>query len=186
MSQPTAWFIGAFAAANAFAMGMMLTHQIAYLRDIGFSPITAASTLSFMSVFSLIGSLTFGALAMRIQVRYLASAAFVSQLIGLAILLTTKELGLIYVFAALQGLSHGSLITALPTFVGVYYPRNSYARVLGVLFTFQVLSNALSAKVAGAIFDAARTYRPAFITAAILSLCGLVCAFMARRPENLT
>ena len=185
LSQPTAWFIGAFAAANAFAMGMMLTHQIAYLRDIGFSPITAATTLSFMSVFSLIGSLVFGALAMRMQVRYLASTAFIAQLIGLTILLTTRELGLIYVFAALQGISHGSLITALPTFVGAYYPRESYAQVLGVVFPFQVLSNAISAAVAGAIFDAAGTYRPAFLTAAIFSLSGLVFAFMARRPKSM-
>ena len=183
LSQRTAWFIGGLAGANAFAMGMMQTHQIAYLRDIGFSPITAATTQSFLSVFSLMGSLAFGALAMRIQVRYLASAAFIAQLIGLTILLTSKQLGLIYVYAAMQGISNGSLITALPTFVGAYYPRNSYARVLGVLFPFQVLSNAISATVAGAIFDTTGTYTPAFLTALTLSLCGFFFAFMARRPK---
>ena len=122
--QPAALFIGGFAAANSFASGMLQTHQIAYLRDIGYTAITAASTLSFMSIFSIVGSLTFGTLGMKINVRYLASAAFVTQLMGLTILLTTENLGLLYVFAALQGISNGSLITALPTFVGNYYSRN--------------------------------------------------------------
>jgi cyanate permease len=184
LSRPTAWFIGGLAGANAFAMGMMMTHQIAYLRDIGYSTITAAGTLSFMSVFSLIGSLTFGALAMKVQVRYLACAAFISQILGMIILLSTRELGLIYVYAALQGLSHGSLITALPTFVGTYYPRDNYARVLGVVFPFQVIVQSISATVAGAIFDATGSYAPAFITAVFTGMSGLFFSFMARRPKS--
>ena len=183
IAQPSAWFIGAFAAANSFASGMLQTHQIAYLRDIDYTAITAASTLSFMSIFSVVGSLTFGTLAMKINVRYLASAAFVTQLMGLTILLTSKKLGLIYVFAALQGISNGSLITALPTFVGNYYPRDRYAQVMGIVFPFQVISNALSAAFAGLIFDATGNYTPAFTTAAIFSLVGMFCAFMARRPK---
>lgn len=184
IKQPAALFIGGFAAANSFASGMLQTHQIAYLRDLGYTAITAASTLSFMSIFSIVGSLTFGTLAMKINVRYLASAAFVTQLIGLTILLTTENLGLIYVFAALQGISNGSLITALPTFVGNYYPRHRYAQVMGIVFPFQVISNALSAAFAGFIFDASGSYTPAFTTAAIFSLAGMLFAFLARRPER--
>jgi len=183
ITQPTALLIGAFAAANSFASGMLQTHQIAYLRDINFTAITAASTLSFMSIFGVVGSLSFGTLAMKINVRYLASAAFVTQLLGLTILLTSKQLGMIYVFAALQGISNGSLIAALPTFVGNYYPRDRYAQVMGVVFPFQVISNAISATVAGLIFDATGTYTPAFTTAAFFSLAGMVFAFMARRPK---
>jgi cyanate permease len=185
LAQPSAWFIGAFAAANSFASGMLQTHQIAYLRDINYTAITAASTLSFMSIFSVVGSLIFGTLAMKINVRYLASAAFVTQLMGLTILLTSKNLGLIYVFAALQGISNGSLITALPTFVGNYYPRDRYAQVMGIVFPFQVISNAISAAFAGFIFDATGNYTPAFTTAAIFSLAGMFCAFMARRPKTI-
>ncbi len=180
---PTAWLIGAFAAANAFTMGTIMTHLIAYLQDIGFNAMTAAATLSFMSVFGIIGSLSFGGLALRFNMRYLAIAAFGIQIVGLVILLTTRELALIYVYAAFQGLSSGSLFAALPTFVGYYYPRNRYARVISVVFPFQVVSNAFAATVAGAVFDAAGTYTPAFATAAVFSLAGLVFVSMARRPK---
>jgi len=180
----TPWLIGGFTAANAFTMGAMMTHQIAYVQDIGYNPMTAATTLSFMSVFSLIGSLGFGALALRFNPRYLASAGFVIQLLGLIILITTRELGFIYVYAAFQGMTNGALLTAMPTLVGAYYPRHRYARVLGVILPFQVVANAAAATIGGAIYDATLSYTPAFITAAAFSLLGVFFAFNARKPRT--
>ena len=179
----TPWFMGGFAAANSFAWATMVTHQIAYLQDIGFSPMTAASTLSVMSVFSLIGSLGCGFMALRFNVRYLASAAFIVQVIALIILLTTRELALLYIFALLLGLSCGSLTAALPMFVGSYYPRERYAQVIGVVFPFQIISNASAATIAGLVFDATSSYTPVFIAASVFSLAGVFFTFMTRRPR---
>ncbi len=180
---PTPWLIGGFAAANAFTMGMVVTHQVAYVQDIGYSAMTAATTVSFMSFFFVIGGLTFGALALRYNHRYLASVGFALQLVGLIILLTTRSLGFIFVFSAFQGMTNSALITAMPTFLGAYYPRHRYARVLGVVLPFQVVANALSAIIGGAIYDATDSYRLAFIIAASLSLLGMIFAFNARRPK---
>lgn len=180
----TPWLIGGFAAANSYTVGTLVTHQIAYLEDIGFAPMTAASTLSVMSIFSLIGSLGFGFLALRINIRYLASIAFIIQITALMILLTTKELAWLYVFATFLGLSTGSLTVALATFIGAYYPRERYAQVLGVVFPFHVIANAIAATIAGLVYDATESYTPAFITACTLSLAGLFLAFMARRPKQ--
>ncbi|HEY96816.1 MAG TPA: MFS transporter [Dehalococcoidia bacterium] len=180
----TPWLIGGFAAANSYTVGTMVTHQIAYLEDIGFTPMTAASTLSVMSIFSLIGSLGFGFLALRTNIRYLASLAFIIQIIALIILLTTKELALLYLFAIFLGLSTGSLTVALAMFVGAYYPRERYAQVLGVVFPFQVISNAVAATIAGLVFDATKSYTPAFIAASVFSLAGLFFAFFANRPKQ--
>lgn len=184
MKTPTPWFIGGLAAANSFTIGMLATHQIAHVQDIGYEPMTAATTLSVMSVSSLFGSLLFGFLALRIKVRRLAFGAFISQLAGLTILLTAKELGLLYFFAVLVGLSGGALTTTLPTLVGSYYPRERYAEVLGMVFPFQIIANAAAGTIAGAIFDATDSYTPAFIAAAVLSLAGLCFAVLARPPKT--
>ena len=178
------WYIGGFAAANSFSVGTLISHQIAYLQDIGYAPMTAATTLSVMSIFSLIGSLGFGFLALRFNIRHLASIAFIVQIIGLAILLTTKELGLLYVFAIFMGLSTGSLTIAMAMFVGAYYPRERYAQVMGVVFPFQVVPNAVAATIAGLVFDATSSYTPAFITAGCFSLVGLFFTRMVRRPKQ--
>jgi sugar phosphate permease len=184
MKGPTAWLIGGFSAANYFIMGTMVSHQIAYLQDIHFSPMTAAATMSFMSVFSIAGSLIFGVLAMKLKIRYLSCAFFAIQLIGLVILLSSRELGLIYVYAAFQGMSNGALNAAMPTFVGAYYPRWRYSQVMGVVLPFQVCANAIATIVAGAIYDATLTYTPAFITAAAFSLAGFIFVFFARKPKQ--
>ncbi len=184
MKGPTAWLIGGFSAANTFTMGTMVSHQIAYLQDIDFSPMTAATTMSFMSIFSIAGSLIFGALAMKLKVRYLSCVFFAIQLMGLVILLSSRELGLIYVYAAFQGMSNGALTAAMPTLVGIYYPRRRYSQVMGIVLPFQVCGNAVATIVAGAIYDATLTYTPAFITAAVFSLAGLIFVLLARRPKQ--
>ena len=180
----TPWLIGGFAAANSYTLGTLLSHQIAYLQDIGYTPMTAATTLSVMSIFSLLGSLGGGFLALRFNIRHLASIAFIVQIIGFATLLTTKELGLLYVFAIFMGLSTGSLTIAMAMFVGAYYPRERYAQVMGVVFPFQVVPNALAATIAGLVFDATSSYTPAFITAGCFSLVGLFFTRMVRRPKQ--
>ncbi len=180
----TPWLIGGFSAANSYTVGTLITHQIAYLQDIGYAKMTAATTLSVMSIFSLIGSLVFGFLALRFNIRHLASIAFIIQIFALVILLTTEELALLYVFAIFVGLSTGSLTVALAMFVGAYYPRERYAQVMGVVFPFQVTSNAGAATIAGLVYDATSSYTPAFITAAVFSLAGLFFAFMAHRPKQ--
>ena len=180
----TPWLIGGFAAANSYTLGTLLSHQIAYLQDIGYTPMTAATTLSVMSIFSLLGSLGGGFLALRFNIRHLASIAFIVQIIGFATLLTTKELGLLYVFAIFMGLSTGSLTIAMAMFVGAYYPRERYAQVMGVVFPFQVVPNAVAATIAGLVFDATSSYTPAFITAGCFSLVGLFFTRMVRRPKQ--
>jgi MFS family permease len=183
LKSPTFWLIGGFTSANTFSMGMVTTHQIAYLRDINYSPMTAATTMSFMSIFIIIGGLLFGALAMKFKARYLAVIFFAIQVSGLVILMTSRELGLIYVYAAFQGISNGALNTVMPTIVGAYFPRRRFAHIVGMLLPFQVCANAFGTLVAGAIFDATSTYIPAFLTAAVFSLTGLVFVLITRRPK---
>jgi sugar phosphate permease len=180
---PTVWLIGGFSAANNYTKGTMVTHQIAYLQDIGFNPMTAATTLSFMAAFIILGSLLFGTLALKVKITHLAVAAFLIQLAGLAIIILSRELVFIYIYAAFQGLSNGALTTAMPTIVGSYYSRERYSRVLGVAFPFQICANAIAGTVAGSIFDATGSYTPAFIAAAVFCFAGLIFVSMVRRPR---
>jgi sugar phosphate permease len=181
---PTIWLILGFVVANALTMGTMMTHQIAYLEDIGFNPMTAATTMSLMSIFALVGSLGFGTLALRINIRYLASAGFLCQVVSIIILLTTRNLGLIFVYAVLMGISTGALFTAMPTFVGNYYPRERYTQVTSIILPFHVVAQAVAAYAVGAIYDITAEYTLAFFIIGALPLIGLVCAFSARPPKQ--
>jgi len=183
MRKPTTWLIATICAANFFAIGTVTAHQVAYLKDVGFAPMIAAMVLSLVSGMSIIGRLGFGALALRFEVRRLAIASFAVQLMALAILLTTKNLALIYIYAALFGVSYGALVVALPTFVAGYYGRAYYAQILGMIFPLGVFGEAVGPVLAGAIYDATTTYTLAFALVAAFSSVGLICAILARPPK---
>jgi len=183
LRKPTTWLITTICAANFFAIGTITAHQVAYLKDMGFTPIVAAMVLSLISGMSIVGRLGFGALSLRFELRRLTIASFVVQLIALAILLTTKSLGLIYIYATLFGISYGALVTAFPTFVGRYYGRAHYAQILGWIFPLVLATEAVGPVLAGAIYDATTTYAPAFIIVATFSFVGLICAILAHPPK---
>ena len=183
MREPVTWLIATICAANFFAIGTVTAHQVAYLKDVGFAPMIAAMVLSLVSGMSIIGRLGFGALAVRFEVRQLAVTSFAVQLVALAILLTTRNLTLIYIYAALFGISYGALVTALPTFVGGYYGRTYYAQILGIIFPLSTVAEAVGPVLAGAIYDATTTYTPAFAVVAAISLMGLVSAILTRPPR---
>ena len=115
--------------------------------------------------------------------RHLAIASFIIQLTALLILLTTKTLLLIYVYAVLFGVSYGALIVALPTFIGAYYGRTHYAQILGVIFPLATAAEAAGPIIGGAISDAVGTYVPAFAVITGFSMVGLVCAIFAYPPK---
>jgi cyanate permease len=186
LKTPTIWMIAGFAFADALVMGTVVAHQIAYIQDIGFNPMVAASVASFQSIFSIAGGLIFGALCLKLNMRHLAASAFLLQILGMVILLTTQNLALIYVYAAFTGLSLGAVFTAMATFVGAYYPREHYARVLGIVLPFYVVAQSISALAVGAIFDAIGRYTPAFGILAVCSAGGLVCTLLARPPKQLS
>ena len=183
MREPVTWLIATICAANFFAIGTVTAHQIAYLKDVGVTPMIAAMVLSLVSGMSIAGRLGFGALALRFETRHLAVACFAVQLIALAILLTTRNLTLIYIYAALFGISYGALVTALPTFLGGYYGRTHYAQILGIIFPLSTVTEAVGPVLAGAIYDATTTYTLAFAIVAVFSLVGLVSAVLARPPK---
>ncbi len=179
------WLLATFGAANFFVMGAMVGHQVAYIQGLGFSPVVAALTMSMIPGVGIIGRLGFGILALRFSMKSLVISCFVMQLIALLILLTTKNLTLIYIYAALLGISSGALITATPAFNGAYFGPSHFAQIQGILFAFGITAFAVAPVIAGIIYDAAATYSPVFAIAIACSLVGLVCATLTRQPKLL-
>jgi MFS family permease len=183
LQMPVTWCIFVFGISFGVALGMIFTHQVAYIQDIGFSPMTAATTMSVWAVGSIVGSLAFGALALRINIRHLTIANFIVLLLSMIILLTSRELILLYVYSALAGMSLGAMFPAFLTFIGDYYGRRLYSQVMGFALALHLLAMAISGTVSGAIFDSTGGYTLAFIFVAIFSVVGMVSVFLARKPR---
>ncbi len=178
------WLIGGFAFANSFAQGTMMGHQVAFLLDRGWTPLAAATTMSLLFGMSFFGSLTFGMLALRLKIRYLAMTGFVVQLLAIMVLMHFRAIPLVYTYALLLGVGNGILTTAMPTFVGEHYHGDWYARAIGIVLPFQVISISISSFVAGAIYDSLGTYTADFYLVAGFLLLGLLLVTLIPRPKT--
>jgi MFS family permease len=179
----TTWLIAILGAVNFFAIGIISSHQVAYLQDIGYSAMTAALVFSVVAGASVVSRLAFGFMAARFEVRHLAAVFSGVQVVGFAILLTCKSLPLIYLYAVLFGFGYGVFLTALPTFLGSYYGRTHYAQILGFVFPVVIVAEAIGPPLAGAVFDTTGGYEPILALLVATSFIGLVSAIFARPPK---
>jgi MFS family permease len=179
---PVTWLVAAFASSNYFALGTMIGHQVAYVQDVGYGAVAAAFTMSLSSGVGIAGRVGYGVLALKYNIKKMAIFGILLQVISLGILLAGRQLGFIYVFAILFGISNGMLITAMPTIVGDYFGREAFAQTMGVVFAIGLTVESIAPVVAGAIYDATSTYQIAFILVAVFSLVGLASVVLARKP----
>ena len=181
---PTTWFIIAFMAANYFALGAVVCHQVAHVEDLGFSPAVASMTLSLVSVFNIVGCLAFGLAAIKVNIRRLAIVGMLIQIIALVIQLNAKTILSVFCYSSFLGFSLGILISLMPTIVGEYYGRAHFAQILGTTMPILYLVQAISMMLAGYIFDTTSSYFLAVVLSIALSIVSLVCAFLFKKPNN--
>jgi cyanate permease len=159
-------------------------HQAPHLIERGFSPIVAATVISFFSVMSAVASFGIGFLPRRWPLRYTMSLA--------AMLLATGTLGLIgvgsveaaYLFAGLFGLGIGGVMTLLPMAWADYFGRESYGAIRGVALSLQVVAQAAGPIVSGVLRDASGNYAESLILFGVLAALASVAALVARRPAS--
>jgi MFS family permease len=180
---PALWLIVTFVSAHLFSLNFITLHQVAYLQDLGFSPMTAATTVGVLAGMSVIGQLLCGTLGIRFEGRYLTAACLVSFAIGLTILMNARALPFVYLHTVLSGIGYGGLIMLQPVLIGAYYGRAHYSRIIGWTVPVTTIFSSVSPVLAGLIYDAVGSYTPSFIISIILLGVGLVCALLARPPR---
>jgi MFS transporter, OFA family, oxalate/formate antiporter len=158
-------------------------HQAPHLIERGFSPILAATVISFFSAMSAAASFGIGFLPRRWPLRYVMSLA--------AVLLASGTLGLIgvhsvesaYLFAGMFGLGIGGVMTLLPMAWADYFGRESYGAIRGVALSLQVLAQAAGPLASGMLRDANGNYTGSLILFGVLAALAAGVAVVARRPE---
>lgn len=177
------WLVMIAMAASLFSLDMLTIHQVAYLQDLGFSPMIAATALGLLAGISIIGRLLCGALGTRFEGRYLAAVCLAGFTVGIIILMNAKTLPLIYLYAIISGISYGGMIVLGPVLTGAYFGRAHYAQISGWTAPVATFIAAASPLLAGFIHDTTGSYIPAFLVAAAFLGVGLVCALLARPPK---
>jgi cyanate permease len=158
-------------------------HQAPYLIERGFSPIVAATVISFFSAMSAVASFGIGFLPRRWPVRYgmMLSAAVMS--VGTFGLIGLGSVHSAYVAAGAFGLGIGGIMTLLPLAWADYFGRESYGAIRGVALTMQVLAQAAGPVLSGALRDWSGTYTDSLAVLAGLAALATIVALLAQRPR---
>ncbi len=146
------------------AMAMPTTHLPALCGDLGISATRGAAMLSLLLGLAFLSRQFWGWLSDWIG--GLATVAAASACQALAVLgfaMTTDEVGLFLVSAAF-GLGFSGIIPAYLLAIRELFPANQASWRIPILFFCSLVGMAIGGWLAGAIYDHAATYVPAFIT----------------------
>ncbi len=183
LKTPFVWLVAGMMAANLFAGSVLTTHQVAYLQDIGISPMAAASAIGLMIGISTLGRLAGGALGDKFQLRYVAAIACAVEAIALIVLINVKTMGLVYLYVIVFGVPYGMIIVLFPAMIGAYFGRKNYSTIFGISNTMVQFIGAIGPALAGFIFDATGSYSAPLTIVAVFCVIGGICAFIARPPN---
>ena len=180
LKMPALWMQLVLFTVLLFVVNMIATHQVAYLRDLKYSPMLAATALGLMLGASILGRLASGVLGMRFQGRYLAAIFMTCMGLGIVSLMNARSIIFVHLYAVLTGVGFGGMIVILPHMMAEYVGRKHFAQVVGWTTPIVAVAGAVSPVFAGYLFDVTGSYAwPFGIAAALLFACGLLSFFIS-------
>ncbi|MDD5190596.1 MAG: MFS transporter, partial [Dehalococcoidales bacterium] len=171
---PGFWLFGGALLGFFSCLNVMYVHIVAHARDIGISPIVAASAVSIIGATSIIGRLSIGPISDKLGTRAALCISLIFAVTGMALLVWSPGEWSFFIFTVIFGLAYGTFVpmeTAVPS--GMFGVR-SLGTIMAVLGLFTNLGITLAPPLAGAIFDATGQYKIAFIICLGLATMGLV------------
>ena len=160
---------------------LIVTHQIAYAVDVGFSKLFAASVFGLMGICSIFGRIFFGYLADRIKREAAFTWVQAVSVLGIVALLLLKDDSLallLYAYAVFYGLGQGSRALVLSAISADIFSGKSFGAILGY-FTLSIgIGGAVGSWLGGFIFDTMGSYTSAFVIAALCCIGSVIAVWV--------
>lgn len=179
------WITVAAAAAAVFGFLMANSQGVLHLRDLGISPITAASAIGVIGLTGAGGRLVSGYLGDHIDLRYLLSGGLVLEIAAIIMLLYADTVLMTYVSAIVLGAGNGMAFVCSPALLANYYGNRNYAGLIAVHGLVVILLAASAPVIASRAFEAIGSYTPVFLAFAVIALIPAVITLLMRPPVML-
>lgn len=180
---PVFWLLGAAFSATWIPVFIPLVHVVRFSRDLGFSPLVAASVISALGVGAVAGRLVMGPASDRLGRRTTVAIAMALQALAFAGFLAVRDLVSLYATAFVFGYSYGAISTLFTALVGDFFGREQAGTLVGVLFALAGSMGGWGPLIAGAVYDATASYAPAFALAAALNVAAMALLMLCRPPR---
>ena len=167
-------------SVTTYAIGVQ---AVAYLVEIGFAPLEAASVYGLVGMISIVGMLGSGVLAERIGERPVATLSYCSTIVGigmLALLEWQRANLLVAAFVLLFGTMQGSRGPLVAVLAARNFSGGGLGTVYGTIMVGMGLGGAVGSWPAGTLHDLTGGYRAGFLLAALCAACGLALFWTVR------
>jgi len=178
----TFWLLVFMGFASFFVHTSIGVHMGAYFRDVGLGATAAALAVSLSWAVSAFGSVTWGWVTERIELRYAYSVMFLFQAGStLYLIFVGGTLG-VFLAAGLFGVvSAGSNVVPSVIYAN-YFGRSSLGKIRGLGEVGVLLAQATGPVIAGILFDLRGGYSTIFTAFVVLALVCSLLVLKARAP----
>jgi len=170
-----------FTSMTTFAV---ITQVVPFLVESGLSPLAAASAFGSAGLLSIFGIMTSGWAADRFGHRTAATASFVATFLGIVCLFAfswNPAPWLVIAFVICFGSAMGARGPIVTTLAARHFGGASFATIYGTMFAWMSISGAISAFIAGWLYDVTGGYRAGLVFAMITVVIA-VSPFWTSRP----
>jgi MFS family permease len=154
-----------------FQITFIATHVVAYMQDIGLTPLMGSLTLTMVGVGNLIGSFVFSALGDKFRKKYLLCLMYLGRAVCILMLLALPPSPLVaIVFGFVIGIFWIGVIPLTTSLMVQIFGVRHMSMLFGVIYFAHQLGAALGVWLGGFAFDATGSFDPVWLVAAGLSI----------------
>ena len=178
------WQLVQVFAFTALAMYAMLAQIVAYLVQVGLTPLEAASAFGTAGLLSVLGMMASGWSSDRFGFRATATASFASTFLGIAFLVLLSfhpARWLVVPFVLLFGISQGARGPIVASITARLFKGPGFATINGTIFACMSIGGAIGSWMSGVLFDMTGGYRASFAFSMVCVLIA-VAPFWTPRP----
>jgi MFS family permease len=186
---PAFWALFFAYMSTPLAVFSVVTHQVAFAVDHGFSRLLVAGIFGLTGLLSVVGRIVFGIAADRIGRATSATISYGCTAVGTLCLLALEvwpHLAALYAYALFFGLGFGARGPIITAIAAQLFPGRRFGVIYGLLSVGNGIGGGLAPWFGGFVHDVTGSYRIAFLIAIGFCVAGAVCFWLARPPRRVT
>lgn len=176
----TLWLLFSMYLLCNICIQMVMAHVIRYAIDVGISSVIAATILSFIGGFSVVGRIAIGSLSDRVGRRKAFIMCTIVLLIAVLCLIQARDVWIFYLLGAIFGLFYGGFAPLFPALTGELLGIRHLGANFGMVLLGAAVGGTIGPILAGHIFDTTGSYLFAFASAAGCMLLAAILSLLLK------
>ena len=171
--------------AFSFSYYLVVFHLPIFSLDRGISEMTAAKVLGVTTASGIFGKLLVGLISDKIGRRYPLIIVLFIQTVSLLGFMYGETLETFYISGICLGFSFGGSITLFPLITAEFFRKGTMGKTFGIITLGGSIGASVGPFVGGAAFDLAKSYFPALLVGALISVLALGKLVLRPFPKKL-